>query len=78
MNAYNQGRSRSPGVRTLKHISEWSDISTCGLLSQWASTINIQLNEFVCLAVGRYYHHIIVKTILDLAMILMTKPLMEI
>jgi hypothetical protein len=28
-------------------VSEWSDMSTCGLLFQWASTIKIQLSVLV-------------------------------
>jgi len=29
------------------NASEWSDMSTCGLLFQWASTIKIQLSVLV-------------------------------
>jgi hypothetical protein len=31
-------------ARNQNNVSEWSDISTSGLLFQWASTIKIQLS----------------------------------
>jgi hypothetical protein len=34
-------------VRNRNNVSEWSDISTRGLLFQWASTIKIQLSVLV-------------------------------
>jgi hypothetical protein len=30
-------------ARNQNNMSEWSDISICGLLFQWANTIKIQL-----------------------------------
>jgi hypothetical protein len=33
--------------RNQNNVSEWSDISTRGLLFQWASTIKIQLSVLV-------------------------------
>ena len=30
-------------VRNQTYVSEWSDMSTCGLLFQWANTTKIQL-----------------------------------
>jgi hypothetical protein len=34
-------------ARNQNNVSEWSDISTRGLLFQWASTIQIQLNVLI-------------------------------
>jgi len=34
-------------VRNQNNVFEWSDMSTCRLLFQWASTIKIQLNALV-------------------------------
>ena len=34
-------------ARNQNNVSEWSDISTCGLLFQWASAIQIQLSVLV-------------------------------
>jgi hypothetical protein len=34
-------------TRNQNNVSEWSDISTHGLLFQWASTIKIQLSVLV-------------------------------
>jgi hypothetical protein len=34
-------------TRNQNNVSEWSDISTHGLLFQWASTIQIQLSVLV-------------------------------
>ena len=34
-------------ARKQYNVSEWSDMSTCGLLFQWASTIKIQLSVLV-------------------------------
>jgi hypothetical protein len=34
-------------ARNQNNVSEWSDISTSGLLFQWASTIKIQLSVLV-------------------------------
>jgi hypothetical protein len=34
-------------TRNQNNVSEWSDMSTRGLLFQWASTIQIQLNVLV-------------------------------
>jgi hypothetical protein len=34
-------------ARNQNNVSEWSDMSTRGLLFQWASTIKIQLNVLV-------------------------------
>jgi len=34
-------------ARNQDNVPQWSDISTRGLLLQWASTITIQLNVFV-------------------------------
>ena len=34
-------------ARNHNNVSEWSDISTCGLLFQWTSTIEIQLSMMV-------------------------------
>ena len=31
-------------ARNQNNVSEWSDMFTCGLLFQWASTIKIQLS----------------------------------
>ena len=33
--------------RNEDNVSEWSDMSTCGLLFQWVSTIKIQLSVLV-------------------------------
>ena len=33
--------------RNQDNVSEWGDMSICGLLLQWASTIKIQLNMVV-------------------------------
>jgi hypothetical protein len=41
-----------------KNVSVWSDMSTSGLLLQWARTIKIQLSVSVCL-VQRELHHLI-------------------
>jgi len=30
-------------ARNQNNVSEWSDMSTCGLLFQWATTVKIQL-----------------------------------
>ena len=41
------------------NVSEWwSDMSTCGLLFQWASTFKIQLSV-LGLEQGRPHHHLI-------------------
>jgi hypothetical protein len=38
-------------ARNQDNVSEWGDMSTCGLLFQWTSTIKIQLSVLVaCLA----------------------------
>jgi uncharacterized HAD superfamily protein len=34
-------------ARNQDNVSEWSDISTHGLLFQWASTMKIQLNVLI-------------------------------
>jgi hypothetical protein len=34
-------------ARNQNNVSEWSDMSTLGLLFQWASTINVQLSMLV-------------------------------
>jgi hypothetical protein len=34
-------------ARNQDNVSEWSDMSTCDLLFQWASTIKIQLSVLV-------------------------------
>jgi hypothetical protein len=34
-------------ARNQNNVSEWNDISTRGLLFQWASTIKIQLSVLV-------------------------------
>jgi len=34
-------------ARNQNNVSEWSDMSTHGLLFQWASTIKIQLSMLV-------------------------------
>jgi hypothetical protein len=34
-------------ARNQDNVSEWSDMSTCDLLFQWASTIKIQLSMLV-------------------------------
>jgi hypothetical protein len=34
-------------ARKKDNVSDGSDISTCGLLYQWASTLKIQLSVFV-------------------------------
>ena len=34
-------------ARNQNNVSEWSDMSTCRLLFQWASTIKIQINVLV-------------------------------
>jgi hypothetical protein len=31
-------------ARNQNNVFEWSDMSTCGLLFQWASTIKLQLS----------------------------------
>jgi outer membrane protease len=34
-------------ARNQNNVSEWSDMSTCGLLFQWATTVKIQLSVLV-------------------------------
>jgi hypothetical protein len=41
------GKSKEWWARNQNNVSEWSDISTRGLLFQWASTIQIQLSVLV-------------------------------
>jgi hypothetical protein len=40
-------RSKSKDWLAQNNVSEWSDMSICGLLFQWASTIKIQLSVLV-------------------------------
>jgi hypothetical protein len=40
-------KSKDCLARNQNNVPEWSDISTRGLLFQWASTIQIQLNVLV-------------------------------
>ena len=40
-------KSKDWSARNQNNVSEWSDMSTRGLLIQWASTINIQLSVLV-------------------------------
>ena len=42
-----QRKSKDWLARNQNNVSEWSDISTRGLLFQWASTIQIQLSVLV-------------------------------
>jgi hypothetical protein len=43
--------------RIQNYVSEWSDMSTGGLLFQWASTIRIQLSVLVSLEQSGLHHH---------------------
>jgi hypothetical protein len=40
-------KSKDCLTRNQNNVSEWSNMSTCGLLFQWASTIKIQLSVLV-------------------------------
>jgi hypothetical protein len=40
-------KSKDRLARNQNNVSEWRDMSTRGLLFQWASTINIQLSVLV-------------------------------
>ena len=40
-------KSKDGLARNQNNVSEWSDISTRGLLFQWTSTMNIQLSVLV-------------------------------
>ena len=40
-------KSKDWSVRNQNNVFEWSDMSTHGLLFQWASTIKVQLNVLV-------------------------------
>jgi predicted LPLAT superfamily acyltransferase len=42
-----RNKSKDWLARNQNNVSEWSDMSTRGLLFQWASTIKIQLNVLV-------------------------------
>ena len=42
-----RSKSKDWLTRNQNNVSEWSDISTHGLLFQWASTMKIQLNVLV-------------------------------
>jgi hypothetical protein len=46
-------------ARNQNNVSEWSDISTRGLLFQWASTIKIQLKSVCLVQSGPHHHHLI-------------------
>ena len=46
-------------ARNQKNVSEWSDISTRGLLFQWASTIKIQLKSVCLVQSGLHHRHLI-------------------
>ena len=45
-------------VRNQDNVSDWSDMTTCGLLFQWASTIK-NPSERVGLVQNGYHYHII-------------------
>jgi hypothetical protein len=47
MHAALRGKSKDWLSRNQNNVSEWSDMSTCRLLFQWASTINIQLSLLI-------------------------------
>jgi len=40
-------KSKDWSARNQDNVSEWSDMSTCGLLFQWATTKKIQLSVLV-------------------------------
>ena len=42
-----RSKSKDWLARNQNNVSEWSDMPTCGLLFQWASTIKIQLSMLV-------------------------------
>jgi hypothetical protein len=42
-----RGKSKDWLARNQNNVSEWSNMSTRGLLFQWASTIKIQLSVLV-------------------------------
>ena len=54
-----RSKSKNCLVRNQDNVSEWSDMSSCGLLFQWASTIKIQLSSMHVGLVQNVHHHLI-------------------
>ena len=51
-------KSKNWFIRNHDNLSEWSDISICRMLFQWASTIKIQVRH-VGLVLSRHHYHTI-------------------
>ena len=51
-----RSKSKDWLARNQNNVYEWSDMSTRGLLFQWASTMQIQLSVFGLEQSGPHYH----------------------
>jgi len=54
-----RSKSKDWFIRNQDSVSGWNDMSTHGLLFQWASTIKVQLSVLVELVQSRHHQHLI-------------------